>query len=453
MHLEWIQISNLRGLGVGAPLTLDLRSGDGALPRWTVVVGPNGAGKSTLLRAIALVCSGVRTCLPLQPKSAWWVSRGPEEDRPLGHHAVAARVVQGPADVWSPITPRASGSTLTLALMLDAHRYVQPDDRNEISATELKTGPWKDQDDRTGWFIAGYGPYRRLGRGSRASEELRKEYPRPTARLLSLFWEDVALVEPLAWLENLEFQYLKKRKAAQRLRPRIIELLSDGLLRGPSGAAAKIVAIEPEGLIIRENNVSLPLTELSDGYQTVIGLVLDLMHQLHQSPGGVVIERDERSNRCTVRNEGIVLIDEVESHLHPSWQRRIGGWLTERFPNIQFIVATHSPFICQEAARNGVIIRLTRPDESVPARVLGPDDLGHVLNGTADDIYLSGLFGIDSVRSEEAERDLRRAADLRGRIRRGQADAAEAEEYRRITERMPPSSELMQSLKALGLEG
>ena len=47
--------------------------------------------------------------------------------------------------------------------------------------------------------------------------------------------------------------------------------------------------------------------------------------------------------------EGVILIDEIDAHLHPAWQKRIGFWLKAHFPNIQFIVTTHSPFICQAA--------------------------------------------------------------------------------------------------------
>ena len=46
---------------------------------------------------------------------------------------------------------------------------------------------------------------------------------------------------------------------------------------------------------------------------------------------------------------GVVLIDEVDAHLHPTWQRRIGLWFREHFPKLQFIVSTHSPLICQAA--------------------------------------------------------------------------------------------------------
>jgi predicted ATPase len=53
---------------------------------------------------------------------------------------------------------------------------------------------------------------------------------------------------------------------------------------------------------------------------------------------------------------GVELIDEVDAHLHPEWQREVGFWLKRHFPKIQFLVTTHSPSICQAAAPNGLFV-------------------------------------------------------------------------------------------------
>lgn len=78
---------------------------------------------------------------------------------------------------------------------------------------------------------------------------------------------------------------------------------------------------------------------------------------------------------------GVVLIDEVDAHLHPTWQTRIGQWFTKYFPNIQFIVTTHSPLVCRacEKGRYG--------DDSLPGNrkflsgeVVG-EDKNKLING------------------------------------------------------------------------
>ncbi len=57
---------------------------------------------------------------------------------------------------------------------------------------------------------------------------------------------------------------------------------------------------------------------------------------------------------------GVVLIDEIDAHLHPSWQVDVGFWFTRYFPQLQFIVTTHSPLVCR-AAEKGSIWRLAKP--------------------------------------------------------------------------------------------
>lgn len=436
MQLERIVLENIRGLGVGQPLDLRLRATDGELPRWVVVVGPNGAGKSTLLRAIALGCIGFLNTKALQPAASWWASaRGGEPTISVDLH-VQSSWARDEQAMGVPIDDK--GRQLRLKATIE-------------SSLAAGSHPWETNDRPRGWFVAGYGPYRRLARGSNSAHELTDSKNRPVAQLASLFREDVALVEPLDWLKQLELEDREGDDAAGELKPRLLGLLSDDLLRGPSGAIAKVEKITSRGLIIRDEGISLPLTDLSDGYQTVVGLVLDLIRHFHRAALPLDIEHDAETGRYVVRNEGIVLIDEIESHLHPSWQRTIGRWLVERFPNVQFIVATHSPFICQEAAEHGAIIRLARPGEDAQSRVLDADALAPLLDGTADDIYLSALFGVDSTRSARGERLLDRLAELEARILGGEATAEEKAEYRQLKAKAPPSSDVVQALKALGL--
>ncbi len=128
---------------------------------------------------------------------------------------------------------------------------------------------------------------------------------------------------------------------------------------------------------------SVALTELSDGYRTVTGLVLDLVRQVFVENGGA-IPTDGDDNRVAITQDGVVLIDEIDVHLHVSWQRRIGFWLKEHFPNIQFIVTTHSPFICQ-AVDPGGLVRLSPPWEEGPAaEIVEGETFNRVVNGSTD---------------------------------------------------------------------
>ena len=87
------------------------------------------------------------------------------------------------------------------------------------------------------------------------------------------------------------------------------------------------------------------LTELSDGYSAIISIVAELILRM---------EAVEQSN---YNMQGIVLIDEIETHLHVDLQRKILPFLIDFFPNIQFIVSTHSPFVLSSVS-NAVVCDL-----------------------------------------------------------------------------------------------
>lgn len=86
---------------------------------------------------------------------------------------------------------------------------------------------------------------------------------------------------------------------------------------------------------------------LSDGYRNIIGLVSDIAYRMALL--------NPHLNDKIINTPGIVLIDEIDLHLHPKWQREITGLLRELFPNIQFIASSHSPFIIQSMNRKEII--------------------------------------------------------------------------------------------------
>ena len=100
----------------------------------------------------------------------------------------------------------------------------------------------------------------------------------------------------------------------------------------------------------------LPFQTLSDGYRNVIKIILDIATRM-------CILNPYLKGDALKKNPGIVLIDEVDLSLHPTWQKRIMGILKEQFPRVQFICATHSPFIIQ-SLEEGELITLDQPLDS-----------------------------------------------------------------------------------------
>lgn len=93
----------------------------------------------------------------------------------------------------------------------------------------------------------------------------------------------------------------------------------------------------------------MALSQLSDGYRCTVSLIADIAYRmatLNPQLGEKVIEE----------TDGIVLIDEVDLHLHPEWQQKILGVLTEVFPKVQFIVTTHAPAVINSVKSESLII-------------------------------------------------------------------------------------------------
>jgi predicted ATP-binding protein involved in virulence len=179
------------------------------------------------------------------------------------------------------------------------------------------------------------------------------------------------------------------------------------------------------------------LDQLSDGYRTVAALVLDIVRHLYQTYGPLTLEQTE--NGLALPYPGIVLIDEIDAHLHVSWQQVIGFWLKTRFPEIQFIVSTHSPFVCQAADQRG-LIRLPAPGELRGAEHVSDEMFIKVVNGSADEATLTELFGLEKTHSEQSETLRREVAELETSILRGLADRAARQRYQQLQLQLPQSS-------------
>lgn len=104
----------------------------------------------------------------------------------------------------------------------------------------------------------------------------------------------------------------------------------------------------PLRILVEKEDKKLDLKQLSDGERSLIALICDLGRRL-------ALANPDLEN--PLEGAGVVLIDELELHLHPKWQLEIAEKLRTTFPNIQFIVTTHSPFVIQ-TAREGEVIKL-----------------------------------------------------------------------------------------------
>jgi energy-coupling factor transporter ATP-binding protein EcfA2 len=417
MYITEIEVTDLRSFR-GTHL-VSLAHADGSYAGWTVFAGRNGAGKSTLLKAIALCVIGPLASRSLAGVFRDWVRQDQETA------TVATRIAFDPVRDGFQTVGRTTKTPFWAGLRWTPNpqgpdtldRWMDKESENRKRIPER--GPWTDVPN--GWFIAGYGPYRHLGP---ATAEVVKLTADPViARLVNLFNEAATLSEAVDWLKQVHLRELERRPGADELKATVLEILGDGLL--PDGSTVQ--RVDSEGLWIERDGLTMPLEQVSDGYRTVAALVVDILRRLHDAYGRLDVERHP-SGHTVCSLPGVVLIDEVDAHLHVAWQQRIGFWLTSRFPAIQFLVTTHSPFICQAASVNG-IIRLPAPGDNTRMAHLSVETWKTIVHGGADDAVLTDLFGLEHSHSEPAEALREEVAALEAKVIGGEATAEQIAHY------------------------
>jgi hypothetical protein len=132
------------------------------------------------------------------------------------------------------------------------------------------------------------------------------------------------------------------------------------------------------------------INELGLGYRTMLAWIVDFA-------AGLFDRYPESKN--PLAEPAVLLLDEIDLHLHPRWQRTIIDYLTERFPNTQFIVTAHSPLLVQAAAGANLVLLKRRGDN-----VIIDNDPVSVKNWRIDQILTSDLFGLESPRSKETQK-------------------------------------------------
>lgn len=437
MYVTDFQISDLRNFRGTQKVSLD--RGGSTYAGWTVFAGRNGAGKSTLLKALALSIVGPLAARSLAGSFPAWVRNGASNARAHTRLAfdTSFDAYQGSGNTpsspfWSGLEWKSNpgGSDMV-------ERFVEND-------SLVNRGPWADAP--RGWFVAGYGPYRHLG--PMTAEIVQKTADPVVARLINLFNESATLSEAVDWLKHQHHRALEHKPGAAELRDTVLTLLGDGLL--PDGS--KVERIDSDGLWLTRDGVTLHLEQVSDGYRTATALVVDIVRRLHATYGFLGLEAHGGHQVCAL--PGVVLIDEVDAHLHVGWQQQLGFWLTTRFPALQFLVTTHSPFICQAAGKRG-IIRLPAPGEDRVIEHVDERLFTAIVNGGADDAVMSELFGLEHAHSARAEQLRESVAALEIKVIDGTASPEDTMLYEAMKNQLPESMDELadRSVRALLARG
>lgn len=419
MHIQRIRISNIKSI----------ESLDWSIPKdqaagWHVIIGDNGSGKSTLLRAIALALIGPVEAGGLRLDWGTW-PRGETKSASIRLDlSYDSKIDQftGPG--------RRGAEMVPAAVQIEHDGYKAEIKKNSNVKPNPERHIWSGAG---GWFSTAYGPFRRFSGGDIEYERLSSFRSRLAAHL-SVFNEAFALGEGLRWLQELQFRRLERQPEGDLLERLMAFVNQEGFLPHRT----RIREITSSGVIFTDANGQPVLVEnLSDGYRSMLSMTFELIRQMVNAYGPQAIF--DRNDPTIITAPGVVLIDEVDAHLHPSWQKRVGLWFRQHFPQVQFIVTTHSPLVCQ-AATVGTVWRLPRPGDSEPGGMVVGQDLERLLYGNLLDAYSTGVFGLDSTRSEESQTKLVRLAQLNRKELRGGLSATERQEQEHLRAVLPTTA-------------
>ncbi len=438
MYITRLHVKNMKLM---RDLALDFTH-EGKPRMWTVLVAENGACKTTLLQAIALAASGSARANQLadvpslpdlrQSGGSTQISADFEFGTNLEKWRLLPKLnppIEGQhkLGLWSALSVEPNQSTFAGASSLGETEVLAPITNKQVqfdadtidalleqirnSIGKVATPTWSALIRRAmavlrdplsearsksfpGWFVAGYGTQRQLPVPLSASELK----DRVLNRLEPLFGKAPLVGTGFAnqFVETPRFepfiQALKKVFVDNHLLPHVdaVELRGRGGVMQP-GDLVRSHSFEFE---FSGQKTKVPATWLSQGYQSTIAWIADLIGQMYLDIGEAIPLEDM---------EGMVLIDELDLHLHPTWQVRLIPVLKRVFPRMQFIVTTHSPMLLPALERHEIV--MLRLDQNGDVVADAPPASPKLMTGS--EIY-SSFFNIQKLYPSELGDELRR---------------------------------------------
>jgi predicted ATP-binding protein involved in virulence len=312
--------------------------------RFNLLLGDNGSGKTAVLDALGLVCSSIVSGLDagndafhIRDEDVYQVSNFYDgEIRMEPNYAVSIEAqasVMGKPVRWSKTRLNQKGQTLSDASELTGitSKFQQP-----VRQGQHVTLP----------VMAYYG----TGRLWLQTKEYEVDPLPPVSRLYG--YKDCLAPrsnerELIRWFKEQE---LAKNQGKKGLK--LYEAVKKAISACIDGCKAIWFDFREDSIMVQLNDGQcLPANLFSDGYRNIIAIAADIAYRMS-------ILNPHLGLDAARKTPGIVLIDEIDLHLHPKWQRRVVDDLKRTFPNVQFVATSHSPFIVQSLKNPAELIDL-----------------------------------------------------------------------------------------------
>jgi predicted ATPase len=333
---------------------IDLQEDNSNPANINVILGVNGAGKTTILRAIAMT----------------FLAQFPNSFNPENMVRKKDLTNDGAAKISFNLLPTEKSEIDFHQLQATIRRYSNGAEKlinsilpNEPVSSDLY--PILENHPKTSFFMMAYGANRRLELGDFSLSDRQKQHR--YFQIITLFSDEIILVPP-----QTLFKEAKNKEA-------VFDLLEQLL--------PNTIAFDRKKLAFGHQNTEIGALELADGYKSYLAWICDLLYYMD-----MVCPPDSKLQDLT----GVVLLDEIDLHIHPSWQRNIVSHIAKALPKLQFVFTTHSPIIAGSISRQNLWV--TRLLEGGSSSVEHPDTEIYGLN--SDQILTSDIFGLESTRAE-----------------------------------------------------
>jgi len=404
VYIDSIKINNLRTFKSSKVKLLhprinseELKLPKPKLPNVNLLLGDNGSGKSSLLMAIALAALG-----PAVDRSGIYphslVRRDPTKNNKKNtktpeNALIEAKFSLHPQDIKGSLSyePLAE-SRLIIERKGELEGFI-----SSVKPEDLWEPIFSSKTDA--FFFVGYGATRRVEPGESLDMGARTKSKFARAqRIQGLFEDSYSLIPLTYWLPKLKSENKGRYVQVKDLINRLIHKRSykfEGDMEGGN-------------YLFERSKFKIPFNALSDGYRAFLGWVGDLLYHIcYGCPPGVKL----------IENHGIVMVDEIDLHLHPRWQMEVIRTISRALPNIQFIFTSHSPLITGSLEWMNILYMKTNPKMSTNIKRISESIHGK----DADQILLSDYFGLSSTRVSTKQR---RINNLTLKARSGDHEAA-----------------------------
>lgn len=364
-YFHSIELINIRTFGEPGQ-TLLFAKPSGELAQWTLLLGDNGVGKTTILQCLADSCADATN-----KQSAYndggdlYLPRFARSEVTSESPSYSRRGSARSSMDIKTLKNVSLGTPLRGALERGISIFHAGYNGGEFVGCSLVPSGLAS------FHPCGYGAFRRFGT-TKLGADLN---PDPCA---SLFSEDEPLLNVEEWLLRADYAAAKSNdKMARRRRDLIIKLVTEFL------PEVSDIRIKPSGHDVPTPEAKtpdgwVPVRALSVGYKATMAWVTDFAARM--------LDRHPESDG-PFAEPAVVLVDQIDTHLHPKWQRQLIGDLTRTFPNTQFIVTAHSPLMV--LAMPDANIALLRREGDHVTITSNPDD---VRGWRVDQVLASELF-------------------------------------------------------------